>query len=479
MHPDSIIAARPHFRREGNNLYFFLSERVFRTMSPAEAEVWAKLQAGAIQLRELTDVAAVQSLADAGLAEVITPVAETGSRPILVIEPHCDDAALSIGATMWKMRSEAEFHLLTMASRSNYTSAFHLHRDYFNRAAVTEMRTAEGDLFMRHLGGQYHCAGMAEATLRYDDSDWDLDFFHAHEVPVAISNNRRADGGVLQAWTARLKEFLSGRSFDEIWLPLGAGNHGDHDLARNAALLAIMEGRPSSVVRMYEDVPYGKQFEEHSLRILRALQDAGAKLTSWFQDVHDVFAKKLSLLGIFASQFKVGSIQPGVELSAGERVFERFWTLDALPREMPRDRMWYAAPEVDRASALLADFRRGAPSEKRVALFAIGAMGRWAEDLNRLVRLFPEAKFVVYAGPRVAAEFERVKDPRVDLHRLDGSSGSWVKATLREAATGHRIVVAGDALGKATALARLWPLGRKLLVSDMDHLSQALGRETA
>lgn len=479
MDPDTLIVARPHFRRKGNELYFFLSNRKFHAMTIAEAAVWDRLESGPAVLRDLADVAAVESLAQAGVVEAIAPVAAGDRRPILVIEPHCDDAALSIGATMWTMRNEAEFHLLTMASRSNYTSAFHLRRDYFGRDAITRMRTAEGELFMHHLGGQYHCAGMTEATLRYENSDWNLDFFKAHEVPVAISNNRRAEEPVLDAWTARLKEFLSGRSFDEIWLPLGAGNHGDHDLARNAALQTITEAHPSSVIRVYEDVPYGTQFEEHTNRIVAALHDAGARLTPWFRDVGDAFPKKLSLLGIFASQFKVGSIRPGVERSAGTPRTERLWTLENLPREVPRDLMWNAAPEVDKTAAEMSKFRKGAASAHRVALFAISALGRWGDDLDRLVRAFPQAKFVVYAGPRVVAELERVNDARVDVRRLDGSSASWVKSALREATTGHRIVIAGDATAKAKMLARLWPLGRKIIVADMDHLSQALSIQTA
>ena len=197
MPPETLIAARPHFRREGNQLFFFLSKRVFRSLTPAELSVWDQLQSGPIRWKEAADVPAAQSLVDAGIAEIIEPITERNRRPILVIEPHCDDAALSIGATMWKMRHEVEFHLLTMASRSNYTTAFHLYRDYFDRAEITAMRTAEGELFARHLGGHYHCADLAEATLRYANSNWDLDFFNAHEVPVAISNNRRAPRAIL------------------------------------------------------------------------------------------------------------------------------------------------------------------------------------------------------------------------------------------------------------------------------------------
>lgn len=133
MSSDVIIAARPHFRREGDDLYFFLSDRVFHHLNPEEAEIWEKLQSGSMRAADLPDPEAVQLMAEAGLVERIEPVENRDRRQIVVIEPHCDDAALSIGATMWKMRTKAEFHLVTMASRSNYSSAFQLHRDRFDR----------------------------------------------------------------------------------------------------------------------------------------------------------------------------------------------------------------------------------------------------------------------------------------------------------------------------------------------------------
>jgi LmbE family N-acetylglucosaminyl deacetylase len=476
--PDTLIAARPHFRRDGNQLYFFLSERPFHTLTPDEAATWGKLERGAKPVRDLGDSAAVERLVQAGLVEQITPPDLGHRRRILVIEPHSDDAALSVGATMWKMRNEVEFHLLTMASRSNYTTAFQLHRNYFDRAAITAMRTAEGNLFARHLGGHYHCADLAEATLRYNDSDWDLRFYNSHQVPIAISNNRRAPRAVLDKWIERLAEFLQGKVFDEIWVPLGAGTHSDHDLTRNAALELIPKEHPDVLVRLYEDVPYGAEFQEHTQRILTALTEAGAALTPWSQDVTAEFPAKLSLLKIFASQFKVPSIQAGVERSAGGPTAstkrESLWTLERLPHQLPEEEMWVGAPGVKRAAADLPRFLKGARATRRVALFAISAAGRWAEDLSLLREKFPAARLVVYANPRVCAEFGEAERTGVEFHCLDGRPISWFKAALREITTGHRIVVAGDAVRNAKSLMVLWPTGRKIACTEMDHLIQAL-----
>src|SRR3954447_22828346 len=183
MGPSTLIAARPHFRKHGSELRFFLSSRAWHSLSPSEETIWAGLSEGPATLESLADTAAVGSLVKAGVAEAIEPVVAPDRRRVLVVEPHSDDAALSIGGTMWKMRNDLEFHLLTMASRSNYTSNFHLDRDYFDRSEITKMRALEGELFTMHLGGACHCAGMAEATLRYAVHDWDRDFFLEHKAP--------------------------------------------------------------------------------------------------------------------------------------------------------------------------------------------------------------------------------------------------------------------------------------------------------
>lgn len=483
MSSDVIIAARPHFRREGDDLYFFLSGRVFHHLKPEEAEIWEKLQSGTMRAADLPDPEAALSMVDAGLVERIIPVEVPDRRQILVIEPHCDDAALSIGATMWKMRTETEFHLVTMASRSNYSSAFQLHRDRFDREHITAMRTAEGELFTKHLGGHYRCAGMSEATLRYSDGDWDLNYFQAHEVPVAIAGNRRAPSEILDSWIDYIKRLLDERSYDEIWIPLGAGTHSDHDLTRNAALIALLDERPSGIIRLYEDVPYGAHFPEHSDRIVRVLSETSAKLQPWHQDVTEEFAAKMSLLSIFASQFKVPSIADGVERSASKvdpfRKVERMWTLETLPRHVPGNDLWIGAPRVSEARQGLGEFLKGADRARRVAIFLIGAAGRWAQDFKTLSSIFPAAKFVVYAGPRVSAELHAVQDARIELHCLDGRESSWLKAALREIATSHRLIIAADALGKAHSLSLLWPFGRKLVCSDMDHVMQALAGSQA
>src|SRR4051812_44091408 len=88
-----LVYARPHFRREGGNLYFFLSSRIHRRLNEAEAAIWDALGAGPATIGELHDRFAVKEMAEKGLIEIVAPLGANNRRRILVVEPHCDDAA--------------------------------------------------------------------------------------------------------------------------------------------------------------------------------------------------------------------------------------------------------------------------------------------------------------------------------------------------------------------------------------------------
>lgn len=373
------------------------------------------------------------------------------------------------------MRFDVEFHILTMASRSNYTSAFHMNRPYFSRAEISRLRREEGELFALHLSGIYHAADLNEATLRYEDTDWDSAFFASCKVAVSAFNNRRADDSELTRWSDRFQEFLQTRKFDEIWVPLGAGNHSDHDLARNAALEVLIKRKAGQVVRVYSDVPYSTEHPEHAQRIRSALRDAGAELTPCFQDISAEFGAKLSLLTIFASQFKVPALAARIEESAreGEALREHLWTVTKLPEYIDRVRMWLAFPEIEAVRAELGRQLRTTRDPKRVAVFAITASGDWTDDIAKLECLFPNSVVRVYAAPTAAAELSRAQLSGAQVKILNGSVFDWLRAAIRELGATHRIVITGRSLLKAKALRLLWPFGHTLLASHFDHMNQA------
>ena len=370
---DAAVEARPHFHLKGDELYFLNSQRPAAKLSNEQREFWNSLQDSPTlhalnanfpdNTNELLTFFVEQAFCD-----VFEPV-KGDRKKVLVLEPHCDDAALSAGATMWAQRQEKEFTIVTLASRSNYTSNFQTHKEFFKRDVVSHLRDDEGRIFAKHLGGHYKTAALNEATLRYHDSDWTLDYYLAHRASVSASNNHQAREHVLSEWRKVISRILTETEARELWLPLGAGYHADHELTRNAALLELIENdtlKNKFEIILYQDVPYDFEFETHKDAIIETLRKDGAALTYLPEDAGENFAKKLSLLTIFASQFKVKNVQGGVEGSAtaqGERA-EHFWRLESLPHSLNPADYYIDKEQVDAtaeklAAEVLTTFARG------------------------------------------------------------------------------------------------------------------------
>ncbi len=243
MPPDadapSLLQRLPHYRARDGALYFLASARPLATLTGDDLRTWEALETET----SLEDVRArVGAGADAAVARLLElrvldefRTLPAGRRKVVVIEPHSDDAALSVGGTMWQRRNQVEFTLVTVASRSNFTSYFLTERDFFEVDEVTRIRNQEGAAFMRQLGGRHLALGENEATLRYRDGDWPLDFYRSHRVSVSAFNNRHALESDLERWRAAIRPVLARLDGAELGLPLGVGNHSDHERWPGAA----------------------------------------------------------------------------------------------------------------------------------------------------------------------------------------------------------------------------------------------------
>ena len=70
----------------------------------------------------------------------------------MVIEPHMDDAVLSVGGLMLQRCGECEFLIVTIATRSVATSYRDLDREFFDIETVSGIRKAESRIVARLLG---------------------------------------------------------------------------------------------------------------------------------------------------------------------------------------------------------------------------------------------------------------------------------------------------------------------------------------
>jgi LmbE family N-acetylglucosaminyl deacetylase len=390
---DATILKRPHYRLDGDQLFFLKSKRPMKQLSVQELAVWkaldedSSMNALCSRLNHQVDEI-IAEFCEIGLCDIV-PEYPTERHRIIVFEPHSDDAILSVGGTMWLRRNEVEFTLVTLGSRSNYTSYWFLDRDFFDIEQITNLRNAEASLFMRLLGGKHIAIGYKEATLRYHDANWSLDYFRKHRIAVAAFNNHRSSDIELNAWKKAVKEILHETKADEIWMPLGIGTHTDHELARNACLSVLIENTDlakNCTIRLFQDVPYDSNFPAHTMNVINGLKRSGANLVPELQPIKNVFDKKLNLLSIYASQFKVSVLQKEVEassrLNAGAaEMVEHFWLLEKRPTTLDALSLYIDKDLVDKTALKLLKWVRRYRNTKRIRFLMLMPAGRWAEDI--------------------------------------------------------------------------------------------------
>jgi LmbE family N-acetylglucosaminyl deacetylase len=431
--PDDVVPVRrPHFHARDGALYFLISRQQHAALSDYERAIWESVD-GKTSIATLRNrFAGVDSVLDrfAGLGACELPPAgfPSGRRRIIIIEPHMDDAALSLGGTMWLRRNECEFTVLSLAGISNFTSYYEVGRDFFDIAEVTALRKAESALFLKHVGGYHLTLDLLEAPLRYRNARWTLDWFHQHRDAMWTLVARSPGSGELEEWTAALARFFTSFEAEEIWIPLGVGNHVDHQLTRDACLQVL--SKPGLVrarkVRFYEEMPYRVNWPWHAERVIAALRNGGARMEQERVDVSEAMTEKLQLLSIFGSQFKMNFIKPFVDKSHQEILYEMVtppqMTIDRTSFHVDSEHVFEMAPRV-------APWIRRHKSASVLRLVVLTPFGRWAQDMGLLMDLFPQARFEVFMPRPRIVETETLSSPRVQIMPVD--SGQWYKAAGR------------------------------------------------
>lgn len=488
----AVVLRLPHFHNTGGQLSFLISNRPHALLTSTEQQVWSHLQNEAT-IADLTEVFGDEVLStlarfvELGVCVVARPAAAKRRRRILVIEPHGDDAALSVGGTMWLRRDQAEFTVATVFSRSNYTSYFHSARDYFDVDQVTALRAAESDLFGRLIAGRHLPLGLSEATLRYRDGNWSVDWFRQNISAVYASNNHRASTYEFTKARERLRECLFSADTDEVWIPMGAGTHSDHHLTRDACLSLLMEF-PSLTsnrdIRLYQDVPYDAQFPEHPSEIVERLRAWGAALTAETVSISDVFAEKLRLVSLYASQFKIEVVEREILASAegegprGSRA-EHLWTLERLPISIDTFELSVDRKEIDDTVEVLRPKLSAIRSAQTIRLLMLVPAGQWSRDITELLQQFPKAQFQVFMSPAALAEAQGHVFDRVQTYAVTQSPLAWIRLALKLAfrrAAPIAFVAGIERQRDALRLTLLWRRSTSLVVPSMDHLVTALRR---
>ena len=488
---DLVPYALPHYRLRQDELYFLISRRPVARLTAEEQEIWKALD-GRARVQDLvarhpaSAEPALRRFLELGACLLVEERFPAGRRRVLVIEPHMDDAALSLGGVLWSRRAECEFIIVSLAGRSNFTSYYNLERDYFDVEEVSALRRAESELFARAVGGRHVALDLAEAPLRYRAGRWTVDWFRRHHGSIDAFIGRTSGPEELGTWTGRVRQLLRDLPAEEVWAPLGVGPHTDHELVRNAFLTILLED-PDLVrrceVRLYQEVPYAAQFPHFTSAIVGELSCSGARLELETVPVTSVFPDKLRLIALFGSQFKLEVLLPGIEAAAraaggGDGVLaEVFYRIAAPPKRLDFLALSVGAAEVRQLAMDLGPWIQRHRRARRIRLFLRPPAGRWAEDVRLLQDTFPEARFVVRASREALAEATEVRSPRVEVRPIGRGAAAWVAGMLSADLEGPAptlIFAFADRMREARRLSALLPGSDTLVVPGMNHLVLAM-----
>jgi LmbE family N-acetylglucosaminyl deacetylase len=489
---DAVVVRLPHFRLQADSLFFLISKRPFAVLTPAEQNLWNALEKEATVAELVARLGApagedILHLLALGVAETLTPPPPAKRRRVLVIEPHMDDAALSVGGIMLQRRAECEFLLVTVATQSVATSYRGIDRDFFDVQTISNLRKAESEIVARLAWGRHIPLGLVEATLRYNPRKWTLDWFQRHEQAVWEYLEHAAGQGELELWTTAIAKAIDDFDPEEIWMPLGIGMHVDHQLTRHACL-NILRTNPQlveqRVCRFFQDVPYAAKVPHHTAALLETLRGAGLKLEEERVDIADVKQEKLRMLAVYLSQWKTEAIWGRVEacskaLGGPPGSFSELWYRVTAAPTQDLDMIDTSAVKesIYRIARDLAPWLRRNRNARKIGILLAAPMGRWADDLKYLLEFFPNAQFEVHTQTKFAGHAEMFSSPRIEV-RLGGDRWRWMIGDALTSVLARRmplVIVTGREREKhGRWLSRFGLLSDPVVAQTMSDFVQAL-----
>jgi LmbE family N-acetylglucosaminyl deacetylase len=449
---------RPHNRVHDGKIYFMISSRPTIALSPAELSLYESID-GITTVSELEKThpsacAILLKWHEARIIELL-PQIMTPKRPhIVVIEPHMDDAALSAGGRLLLRRGRARITILSVVKWSNFTSYLLLNRNFHDIQAVTALRQQESELVAKFLGAEHRALDWHDAPIQFWPAEkWSDQIVQQFKKAPQAFVKLFPDPAEVSRLAEQLAEALADLTPDELWIPMGLGDHIDHRMTRSACLRMIVD-HPSRFagvpVSLYEDLPYAAS-EGHASEIQSALADSGAVVTRATEDITGVFEDKLRMVSIYASQFKLAYMEPLLrkfaenENHASGRLAETYYRceqLSSLPHECRFSRESVGLEKLrDSAQRLSVN---GDLSQLTIMALPSGQLGRWETIAKPLSESFPQTEFQIYASADVAWQINQHFLRRSKLHIVPAGGlqwAHWIGIFLRESSRRTPLIV--------------------------------------
>lgn len=451
MTRDDIAPCVPHRRPQnelrGSELFFLISRRPLLKLSQDDARLYVSID-GHKTAAELDAVysGAIERLRvwhQASVIELVPPFTFGPGPHRVVIEPHMDDAALSIGGSLLHRRSRGHTTILSVTQQSIFTSYFSSKRMFLNSCAITRIREQESTLASELLGADHFSLGWPEAPLRYCPPDrWVLGTpAQLSELPQIFCKTlpRKEEEELL---AEELFETLRNLAPDELWIPMGLGDHVDHTTTRRACFRMLSEAhsRFSGIgIYMYEDVPHKAVVPEQADHIRDVLARQGTSLTRVIEDITDVFEEKIRVVSVYGSQFKRSYMEPRVrsiadrDAAARGRLAEVYHQVDGvflLPAESDLSSDSIALQGVRARISKLVN-RQRQPSYLAIEILPSSHLAKWREDIEPLLTAFPKSKIRIQAPREISWQSDMHTNPRLSMSLVEGGWLGWIEVVLR------------------------------------------------
>jgi LmbE family N-acetylglucosaminyl deacetylase len=240
---------------------------------------------------------------------------------IVVVSPHRDDAALSVGLTI--QRWLAARHTVTVVNcftrtvYAPFSDAESLHAND-RMSYVTALRLREDETWQRQCG-----RGLTFVDLRLKDAPIRL----RCAVDEVCQTPVHAEDKAIE----KIRKALSALTIEALVLPLAFGDHVDHLTARDAAIVCSTDSLPTA---FYEDLPYVAR-DVHPSKIEARAQDLGSDSSPVFgatlavESMENAVAKKLRMALCYDSQIDDATARSVADFSRRYGGRERLWANSA------------------------------------------------------------------------------------------------------------------------------------------------------
>lgn len=246
------------------------------------------------------------------------------------LSPHLDDVALSCGAQIYQRAQRGDTVLIATVTAGDPSEqalsgyAQSLHSRWALITDAVEERREEDQRAADVLGADVHHWPIPDCIYRFDSNTGEPFYTSDDDIFGAVHP-------VEEDLVAEMGRQIQGvGNCGELYIPLGVGNHVDHQLTRRAAEWAIQHWPGSSIPRLfyYEEYPYAQEHADATSRLLS--QSANPMQLSTVQVSEAALDARIRAISEFKSQLStfwathaelVTQVRNYVEQVGGERVW--------------------------------------------------------------------------------------------------------------------------------------------------------------